>query len=148
MTFKTNLLLAGKTATGIVVPEEVVAQLASSKKPPVKVTINGHTYRSSIAVMGGDYMVGVSAENRAAAGVSAGDSIEVDIELDTEPRAVAVPDDLVHALAKNPTAQTLFESLSYSNKLRHVLAIEAAKTPETRQRRVAKAVELFQSGKS
>ena len=131
MRFRAKLELNGKTATGFVVPPEVVEALGSSKKPAVKVTINGHTYRSSIAVMGGDFMLGVSADNRTAAKVSAGDMVDVDVELDTEPRVVTVPTDFSTALEANPKARQVFDKLAYSHKLRHVLVIEDAKTDET-----------------
>ncbi|MEA2844373.1 MAG: hypothetical protein QOJ69_2044, partial [Actinomycetota bacterium] len=98
MRFRTTLELGGKTATGIRVPDEVVEGLGSGKRPPVRVTINGHTYRSTVAVMGGAFMVGVSAEERSKAGVAAGDEVDVDIELDTEPREVVVPPDFAAAL--------------------------------------------------
>lgn len=136
MRFRAQLELAGKTATGIVVPPEVVESLGQGKKPPVTVTINGFSYRSSIAVMGGRFLIPVSGENRQGAGISAGDEIEVDVELDTEPRVVAVPPDLARALAADPTAQAAFDKLSYSHQLQHVLAVEGAKSPETRQRRI------------
>ena len=138
--FRTTILAAGKTATGIVVPPKVVEQLGSHKRPPVKVTINGHTYRSTIAVMGGRYMVGVSAENRSAAGVGAGDKVDVSVELDTEPREVKLPADFKKALAKHSAAKRHFEGLSYSKKRFFVLPIEGAKTAETRERRIDKAV--------
>ena len=148
MKFQAILLSAGKTATGIEVPEEVVKSLGTSKKPAVRVTINKHTYRSSIASMGGRFMVGVSAENREKAGVAAGDKVEVNIELDTEIREVTVPPDLTAALRKNAAAKKFFEGLSYSNKLRHVLAIDQAKTDETRQRRIDKVVSMMEEGRS
>jgi hypothetical protein len=140
MRFHTTILAGGKTATGIVVPDEVVEALNAGKRPKVKVTINGYTYRSSIASMGGSFMVGVSAENRAATGVSGGDEVDVDIEVDTEPREVAVPPDLAEALDREPDARSAFDALTYSNKQRHVLPIEGAKTPETRQRRIEKSI--------
>ena len=93
--------------------------------------------------MGGRYLLPLSAENRAAAGVAAGDEVDVDLELDTEPREVAVPADLTAALAEDDSAREAFERLSYSHRRRHVLAIEEAKTPETRQRRIAKALQLL-----
>ena len=148
MKFKATVLLAGKTATGVLVPDEIVEALGAGKKPAVSVTINGHTYRSSIASMGGKFMLGISAENRELAGVAAGDEITVNVELDTKPREVNVPDDLIAALNKDKKAKEFFEGLSYSNKLRHVLAIEGAKTAETRQRRIEKSVSLFHEGKS
>jgi hypothetical protein len=146
--FRATLELGGKTATGIRVPAEVVESLGKGRKPPVRVTINGHTYRSSVAVMGGEYMVGVSAENRAAAGVKAGDELEVEMELDTAPREVTVPADLAEALDREPQARVYFDGLSYSNRLRHVLAIEGAKAEDTRQRRIAKSVAMFKEGRN
>lgn len=147
MIFQTVVELGGKTATGIRVPPEIVEALGSGKKPAVRVTINGYTYRSTIAVYGGEFFLPVSAEVRERAGVAAGDGIEVAVELDTEPRVVEVPDDLVTALAADAEASRFFEGLSYSNKRRIVLSIEDAKTAETRQRRIAKTVENLRQGK-
>ncbi|CAN5144299.1 hypothetical protein BH09ACT6_BH09ACT6_22160 [soil metagenome] len=147
MQFRTTLQLAGKTATGIQVPAEVVAALGTSKKPAVRVTINGHTYRSTVASMGGVFMLVVSAEQRGLAGVAVGDEVEVTLELDTAPREVIVPPDLAAALADDADAQRHFAKLSYSNQLRQVLSVEGAKTAETRQRRIAKAVEALREGK-
>ncbi|HET9541274.1 MAG TPA: YdeI/OmpD-associated family protein, partial [Candidatus Limnocylindria bacterium] len=137
----------GKTATGINVPAEVVEALGGGKRPRVTVTINGHTYRSSVAVLGGRYMLGVSAENRAAAGVEGGQDVDVELELDTAPREVTVPPDFAAALAAEPAAQATFDGLSYSNKSWHVLQIDGAKTDETRQRRIAKSVEALRDGR-
>lgn len=148
MKFKTTLLQGGKTATGIEIPAEVVESLGKGKRPPVKVTINGYTYRNTVAVMGGVYMVGVSAEHRAGAGVKGGDEIEVDIELDSAPREITVPEDFMAAIDANPAAKTFFEKLSYSNRQRHVLGVEGAKTPETRQRRIEKSVGMFRDGRA
>lgn len=147
MIFQTVVELGGKTATGIRVPPEIVEALGSGKKPAVRVTINGYTYRSTVAVYGGEFLLPVSAEVRERAGVAAGDGIEVAVELDTEPRAVEVPDDLAAALAADAEASRFFEGLSYSNKRRIVLSIEDAKTAETRQRRIAKTVENLRQGK-
>ena len=140
MRFRTTLERHGKTATGIEVPDDVVAALDAGKRPAVRVTVNGHTWRSTVAVMGGRNLVGVSAENRAAAGVSAGDVLDVELVVDTEKREVEVPADLAAALAAAPDAAAAFAALSYSNKSRHVLSVEGAKTDETRARRIAKAV--------
>ena len=147
MKFRTALLSAGKTATGIEVPPSIVDALGGGKKPAVRVTVNGHTYRSTVATMGGNFMIGVSAENRKLAGVAAGDDLEVDIEADTAPREVTVPADFATALDRHPEAKLFFEGLSYSNRLRHVLAIEGAKTPETRLRRIEKAIAMLQEQK-
>jgi len=140
MKFQTTILQTGKNTTGIPVPEEVVAALGAGKRPPVQVTLNGYTYRSSIAPMDGKYMISLSSENRAAAGASGGDTVEVDIEVDTQPREVTLPPELKAALDQNPGAKSFFDGLSYSSKQRYVLPIEQAKTPETRQRRLEKAL--------
>lgn len=147
MRFRTTVELGGKTATGMQVPPEVVEGLGAGKKPAVLVTIGSHTYRSTIASRGGVYLLPLSAENRAGAGVAAGDEIEVDVELDIEPREVTVPADLAAALADDDAARSEFERLPYSHQLRHVLAIEAAKAADTRQRRVTKAVEMLREGR-
>jgi len=148
MRFRATLETEGKTATGINVPAEVVDALGGGKRPRVTVTINGqHTYRSSVAVLGGRYMLGVSAENRAAAGVEGGQDVDVELELDTAPREVTVPPDFASALAAEPAARATFDGLSYSNKSWHVLQIDGAKTDETRQRRIAKSVEALRAGK-
>ncbi|RZS29684.1 uncharacterized protein DUF1905 [Herbihabitans rhizosphaerae] len=145
MKFHATLELGGKTATGIEVPVDVVETLGSGKRPPVHVTINGHTYRSTVASMGGRYMLPVSAEQRGKAGVAAGDELEVTVELDTEPRTVEIPEDFATALDASPAARAFFDTLSYSHQLRHVLAIEGAKAPETRQRRITKAIDLLRA---
>ena len=147
MRFHTTILQAGKTATGIRIPDEIVEGLGAGKRPPIRVTINGYTYRSTVAVMGGDYMVGVNADNRAGAGVSGGDAVDVDIELDAAPREVAVPPDFQAALDAAPAAQRTFDKLSNSNKGWHTLQIEGAKTDETRQRRIAKSIDALSEGR-
>ncbi len=147
MQFHTTILQGDKTATGIRVPDEVVTGLGAGKRPAVSITINGFTYRSTIAVMGGAYMVGVSAENRAGARVAGGDEVDVDIELDTAPREVTVPAELEAALDADPAARSAFDRLSYSNKSWHVLQITGAKTDETRQRRITKSVEALHDGR-
>jgi len=147
MRFRGTIEGAGKTAAGFRVPEDVVEALGKGKRPPVRVTINGFTYRSTIAPMGGIYMIGVSAENRAGAKVGAGDEVDIELELDTAPREVTVPEDLAAALAAAPDAQRFFDTQSYSSKQWFVLGIEGAKTPETRERRIEKAVERLREGR-
>ena len=147
MTFQTTLLAAGKTATGIEVPANVVESLGPSKKPAVKVIINGYEYRSTVAVMGGKFMVPVSAEHRAGAKIAAGDEVNVGLELDTVPRVLEIPQDFTLALEAEAAAKTFFEALSYSNKRRFVLGINEAKSVETRARRIAKSVEALREGK-
>jgi Bacteriocin-protection, YdeI or OmpD-Associated/Domain of unknown function (DUF1905) len=145
--FQTTLLAAGKTATGIEVPANIVESLGSSKKPAVNVTINGYGYRSTVAVMGGKFMLPVSAEHRAGAKIAAGDKVNVTLELDTAPRVLEVPQDFLSALEVDAAAKTFFEGLSYSNKRRFVLSIDEAKSAETRARRIAKSVESLRAGK-
>ena len=148
MKFHTKLLQSGKTAVGIRVPDDVVEALGAGKRPPVRVTINGYTYRNTIAVMGGVFMVGVSAENREKARVAGGDEVDVDVELDTQPRELALPADFSKALDREPEASAFFNQLSHSRKQALVLPIDQAKTPETRQRRIDKALAALREGGS
>jgi hypothetical protein len=147
MEFRATIERGGTTATGVEVPAEVVSGLGSGKRPKVRVTINGYTYRSSVASMGGRFMLGISADVREHADVAAGDVVDLNVELDTDPREVTVPADLQQALATDAHARTVFEGLSYSRKQRHVLSIEGAKTDETRQRRIGKAIAELREGK-
>jgi len=147
MKFRTTILQGGKTATGIEVPESVMEALNAGRKPAVRVTIGSYTYRSSVATVDGKSMVGVSAEHRAGAGVAGGDEVDVDIELDTEPRTVTVPDELAAALDADPEARATFDRLSYSNRSWHVLQVTGAKTEETRQRRIARSIEALHAGR-
>ena len=129
-------------ATGIVVPAKIVEALGAGKTPPVNVTINGkYTYRGRIAVMGGDYMVGVAKEHRDKAGIKGGDQIEVEITLDDAPREVVIPPELLKALAKKKGAQAAFDKLSYTLRKEAARQVETAKTEETRARRITKIVE-------
>jgi len=147
MKFRTTLELSKKTATGIHVPDDIVEALGAGKKPPVKVTIGSYTYRSTVASMGGRFMLPVSQEHRDRAGIQAGDEIEVELVLDDAPREVSVPDDFAEALDRHAEAREFFDGLSYSNKRRFVLNIEGAKSAETRQRRIDKSVELLREGR-
>ena len=146
-TFRATLALDGKTATGIAVPDEIVAALGPSKRPRVLVTINGHAYRSSIGRMGGEYKLLVSAKERAAAGIAAGDVVDVTLEPDESPRTVTAPADLAAALAPNEAATAVFDGLSYSQQHAFVVWIESAKTTATRERRVAETVTLLREGR-
>ena len=147
MQFRSVVELGGKTATGIPVPAAVVEGLGAGKRPAVTVILAGHTYRSTIAPMGGAFYLPLSAEHRTATGLAAGDEVDVEVQLDTAPRTVDVPDDLAAALDAAPTARAAFDALSYSNRRRHVLSVEGAKTDETRQRRIAKAVADLGAGR-
>ena len=146
MKFTATLVLGGKTATGIEVPANVVDKLGGGKNALVKVTINGHTYPSAVSMRGGKALIPVSADNRAKAGIAAGDRITVDVELDTTKREIEIPSGLAKAFKSNPAAQRAFAALSNSGKKRHVLAIEGAKTEETRERRIAKAIAELTAG--
>jgi hypothetical protein len=146
MKFTTIIQGSGNKA-GIEVPEDIVNALGAGRRPPVVVTINGKSYRSSIAVMGGQNMVGVSVANRELTGASAGDSVEVDIQLDTQQRIVHVPEDLGAALEAEPEAKAFYAKLNYSSQRRYVEPITDAKTAETRSRRVAKVVTDLKAGK-
>ncbi|HVG66236.1 MAG TPA: YdeI/OmpD-associated family protein [Actinomycetota bacterium] len=147
MRFRTTIVQSGKNTTGIQVPDEVVEALGSGRRPAVKVTVNGYSYRSTVASMSGVFMVSLSAEHRAGAGVGGGDEVEVDLELDSAPREVTVPPELVAALDAEPAARATFDGLSYSNKSWHVLQVTGAKTEETRQRRIARSVDALKQGR-
>ena len=146
MRFRTTVELGGRTATGLPVPDEVVAALGSGRRPAVRVTISGHSYQTTVAPMGGRYFVPLSAEHRMAANVAAGDAVEVEIELDTEPRQVSVPADLVDALSTDPNARAFFDSLAPSHRKEWVRWIEEAKKPETRSARILRTVSALQRG--
>jgi hypothetical protein len=146
VSFNTTILQLGNN-TGINVPDEVVEKLGAGKKPPVIVTVNDFTYRNTIAVMGGKFMIGVSADIRSKTGIKGGDKVKVTLELDTKPREVDVPADFQRLLDKNSKARQFFETLSYSNKQRYVLPLGQAKTEETRQRRMEKAINDLIEGK-
>lgn len=116
MRFHATLQLGGKTATGIEVPQEVVEGLGSGKRPAVRVTMNGHTYRSTLAPRGGKFLLPVSGEQREKAGMSAGDEVDVDIDVDNQPREVSMPTDFAEALDRDAGARRFFDGLSYSKK--------------------------------
>jgi hypothetical protein len=146
MRFRITVELGGQTATGLQIPDDVLAALGSGKRPSVRITIGGHTYRTTVASRGGRFLVPLSAENRAAAGVAAGEQVDVEIQADTAPREVTVPADLADALAHDSTAQHFFDALSYTHRKEWVRWIEEAKKPETRKARIAKAVAASRAG--
>jgi len=140
-TFRTTLWASGGNNVGIVVPEDVVLGFGRGKRVPVVVTVDGgYTYRSTIASMGGRFLLSFNAETRAATGRGAGDEIEVALAVDDAPRVVEVPAALAEALHRDPSAAEAWARLSYSHQRAHVLAVEAAKSAETRDRRVAKVL--------
>jgi Bacteriocin-protection, YdeI or OmpD-Associated/Domain of unknown function (DUF1905) len=128
---------------GLEVPPDVVDALGGGKRPPVTITINGHSWKSRVAIMRGRYLLGLSNANRQAAGVVTGEEVEVEVEIDAEPRIVIEPADFAAALDADPVARTAYDRLSYGRKREHVLAIESAKRAETRRQRIEKALALL-----
>jgi len=147
MKFRTTIRQSEGSATGIEIPDDVMAALGAGKKPPVKLSVNGYAYRSTVATVDGKSMVGFSAAHRTASGLNGGDAVDVDIEVDTEPRIVELPEDLAAALDAEPKARETFDKLSNSMKGYHVSQVLDAKTPETRQRRIEKSISVLREGK-
>jgi hypothetical protein len=125
---------------GLEVPPEVVEALGGGARPPVTITVNGHSWKSRVAIMRGRHLLGLSRANRAAAGIEVGDEVEVLLELDTEPRVVVEPADFARALDADPAARAAYDALSHSRRREHVRAVASAKKPETRRRRIEKAI--------
>jgi Domain of unknown function (DUF1905)/Bacteriocin-protection, YdeI or OmpD-Associated len=147
-TFRATLLQEGKTATGIQVPAEAVEALGGGRRPPVTVTLNGYSYRSTVAPFAdGVYMLPVAAEHRNAAGLQAGDELDVALSLDTAPREVEVPPELAAALAADPVAAAFFDGLSNSNRKVFTLSVSGTNNPATKARRVEKAIALMREGR-
>ena len=144
--FETTLTATGNT-TGIVVPAELIERLGAGQRPAVIVDINGYEYRNTVGVMGGRHLVSVSAAVRQATGLKGGDAIAVTLTVADGPRPAEVPSDLEAALQASKPARAFFDGLSNSLQRYHVDAINDAKTPETRQRRIDKAIGLFLAGK-
>ncbi|NUR97881.1 MAG: DUF1905 domain-containing protein [Kribbellaceae bacterium] len=148
MKFTAELLSAGKNTAGFEIPESVVESLGGGGHPKVAVTVNGFTFRTSIARMGGRYMLGVSQERRTEAGIAPGDVLELDVVLDTAPRELEVPEPLAAALAAEPDAKAFWDTLSYSNRQWHVLQVTSAKTDATRDRRIEKSIGMLREGRA
>jgi actin-like ATPase involved in cell morphogenesis len=146
ISFETALRAFGNN-TGIEVPAEVIERLGGGNRPAVVVDVNGYVYQSTIAVMGGKHLISVSAAIRRETGLSGGDSIVVKLTLAAGPRPVVVPADLAAALDDEPIARRFFDGLSNSLQRYHCDNIVGAKSAETRQRRISKAIELFVAGK-
>jgi hypothetical protein len=145
MRFRATVELGAKTATGIEVPDDVIESLGNSRRPAVQVTVNAHTYRTTAVRMGGRFLVPLSAENRTAAAVAAGDQVDVDIVLDDVPREVTLPEDLAAAL--DAEARAAYDALSYTHRKEWVRWVEEAKKPETRATRVDKTVAGLRAGR-
>jgi hypothetical protein len=145
-TFETTVTAMGNN-TGIVVPEEVIAQLAAGKRPAVLVDVNGYEYRNTVGVMGGRPMISISAAVRKATGLAGGDPIRVTLTVADTPREVDMPEDFAAALAADEQAAAFFGKLSNSLQRYHVDNVTGAKSADTRQRRIDKAIALFRDGK-
>jgi len=139
MKFRAQVIPSGN-ATGVEVPDEVMQALGPKGRPPVTITINGHTWRSRVAAMRGQHLIGISAANRAAAGISEGDIIEIDVEIDEAPREVAEPTDLAAALDDCPQARASFDRLPFGLRQKHVRTIEEARSTDVRDRRIGKLI--------
>ena len=145
MEFRTTVELGGKTATGLRVPDDVVEALGGGKRPPVQVTVGGYSYRTTVAPMGGAFYLPLAAEHREAAGLAAGQEVDVRIELDTAPRETPLRDDLAAAL--DGAARTFFDGLAPSHRKEWVRWVEEAKKPETRAARVEKTAAALREGR-
>jgi hypothetical protein len=133
---------------GLEVPPQVVEALGGGARPRVLITVNGHSWKSMVAIMRGRHLIGLSNANRQAAGLVVGEEVEVDLELNTEPAVVAEPEDFARALDADPVARDAWDRLAHSHKREHVLAIESAKKPETRIRRIEKALTMLREGET
>ncbi len=146
--FTATLQARGPAAAVVLDDEKVAAIGEGAKRFPVRATVNGYSWRTSVARMGGEFLVGLNREVREGAGVAAGDSVEVRLALDTEPREVVVPKALADALAGDAAAATAFEKLAYTHRKEYARWIDEAKRDETRERRVVQAIEMLREGKT
>jgi hypothetical protein len=147
ITLKTTLEVRGPAAAVVLDEEEVAAIGEGAKRFLVRATVNGHTWRTSVSPMRGEFLLGLNRAVREAAGVEAGDAVEARIELDTAPREVEVPSALATALAADPAASQAFDGLAFTHRKEYARWIEEAKRPETQQRRVAQALQMLREGK-
>ena len=145
MKFKAKVIPSGN-ATAVEAPKEAIEKLNAGARPPVVITINGHSWRSRVAAMRGMHLVGISAANRKASKISEGDLVEVLLELDVEPRTVEEPEDVALALNKRKALRTVFDSLPFGLRRKHIASIEEAKSPETRSRRIANLLTKLEQG--
>lgn len=144
----TTTLVARGPAAAVVLDEGQVAAVGEgAKRFPVRATVNGHTWRTSVAPMRGEFLLGLNRQVRQAAAVEAGDSVEVTIELDTEPREVELPEALATALAADPVAAAAFDELAFTHRKEYTRWVAEAKREETRERRVAQTLERLREGK-
>jgi len=146
MKYRSTVVDAGKSSTGLLVDDGLVAQLGGSKQPNVMVTLSGHTFRSTVILRGVGLVIPLSPEHRESAGVSLGDEVDLVVVLDDDPKRVKLPDDFATALDEVPMARERFDLMSYANQLGHVQLIDGAKNPEARVRRINKALDTLCEG--
>jgi len=146
--FTTHLAPRGPAAAIVLDDEQVAAVGEGAKRFPVTATVNGYTWRTSVARMGGEYLVGLSKQVRQGAGAQAGDEVEVTLELDSAPREVEVPAALAAALDADPAAQAFFDGLPFTHRKEYARWITEAKKEETRQRRAAQALDMLRARKT
>ena len=146
--FKARLQPRGPAAAIVLDDAQVAAVGEGAKRFPVVATVNGYTWRTSVARMGGESLLGLNREVRAGAGVEAGDLVEVTVELDAAPRDVEVPAALAAALATDSKAKAAFDCMAFTHRKEYARWIDEAKREETRQRRVEQALEMIRSGKT
>lgn len=144
----TTLVARGPAAAIVLGGEHAAAVGEGAKRFPVRATVNGYTWRTTVAPMRGEALLGLNRAVREAAGVQAGDTVEVSIELDTAPREVDVPEVLANALARDHAAKATFEALAFTHRKEYARWVADAKRPETRERRVTQALELLRDGKT
>lgn len=147
MKFRAQVIPSGN-ATGVEVPDKVMQALGPEGRPPVTITINGHSWRSRVAAMRGQRLIGISAAHRAASGISEGDVIDIDVERDEAPREVAEPADLAEALNDCPQARASFDRLPFGLRQKHVRTIQEAKSADVRERRISKFVAALRDSSS
>jgi uncharacterized protein YdeI (YjbR/CyaY-like superfamily) len=147
MKFQAKVIPSGN-ALAVVIPTAVMKTLGSEARPLIAITINGHQWRSRVALKNGKRLIGISAANRVKSGIAEGEVVPVELERDNQPRVVTEPADLAKALKGVPPAREAFNRLPFGLKNRYVNLIQEAKTPETRQRRIAKLVVDLCAGKT
>lgn len=148
LSWTTTLEPRGPAAAVVLDEEQVAAIGEGAKRFPVAATVNGYTWRTSVARMGGEFLLGLSREVRQAAGVEAGDTVEVEVALDTAPREVEVPEALTRALAGDDAARTAYEGMAFTHRKEYARWIAEAKREETREKRVAQALEMLRAGRT
>jgi len=146
--FTATLVPRGPAAAVVLDDENVAAVGEGARRFPVVATVNGYTWRTTVTRMRGEFLLGLNRAVRQKAGVEAGDTVDVRLELETAPREVEVPQALTNALAEDPAARAAFDRLSYTHRKEYARWIAEAKRDETRNRRVAQALEMLRQGKT